>query len=143
NLYFDQPDAFDPTLIALLDEMANDLSFALDNVDREAARVRAEQALREREQQLSEIIDTAMDAIITVDASHRVVVFNRAAERIFGLTREDAIGHGLDRFIPEPHRAGHRAQMAAFAAPGGAPRAMGRPRALTGLRADGTPFPME
>jgi PAS domain S-box-containing protein len=143
NIYFDEVGAFDAPLIELLEEMTVDLGLGLDNIDRETGRLQAERALGEREQQLSDIIDTAMDGIISVDAQHQVVVFNRAAERIFGLPRHEAIGQGIDRFIPADRRAAHRTHMVHFATPGFGSRVMGRPRALMGLRADGSAFPME
>ena len=41
-----------------------------------------------------------MDAIITVDANQRIVLFNGAAAQVFGCTAAAVLGHPLDRFIP-------------------------------------------
>src|SRR5437764_275185 len=60
------------------------------------------------EAQLEAIVDSAMDAIITVDAAQRIVLFNRAAEQVFACRREEALGSSLDRFIPQRFRAPHR-----------------------------------
>ncbi|NRF71448.1 PAS domain S-box protein [Aquincola sp. S2] len=65
-------------------------------------RLHAEQALREREQQLAGIVDGAMDAIISVDEQQQVLLFNRAAALLFGLPAEAAIGAPLSRFLVEP-----------------------------------------
>jgi PAS domain S-box-containing protein len=103
----------------------------------------AEQALRESQARLAGIIDSAMDAIITIDEAQRVVLFNAAAERMFGCAAPEALGQPLERFIPAPLRAAHRAHVRAFAEAGVTRRAMGQLGHLTGLRADGTTFPFE
>src|SRR4051812_48571110 len=49
---------------------------------------------------LDAVVESAMDAIITADEKQRIVLFNAAAEQMFGCTKTDAIGRGLDTFIP-------------------------------------------
>ena len=49
---------------------------------------------------LESMVDSAMDAIVTVDSAQNIVLFNRAAEQVFRCRREEAIGGPLDRFIP-------------------------------------------
>jgi PAS domain S-box-containing protein len=143
NLYFDQVGAFDDDQVALIEQMVEDLCFALENLDREEGRVCAERLAQERQLQLSSIVETALDAIITVNARFEVVVFNRAAAQMFGVAPQDAIGQSLDRFVPVEYRAGHHQRMAGFAAKGEVSRFMGRPRELQGQRANGEVFPME
>ena len=92
---------------------------------------------------LVRIIHSAMDAIITVDESHRIVVFNKAAERIFGVSAEEALGSTLTRFIPERFRGAHDDYIDAFGRTGVTMRHMGRLGTLHGVRADGTEFPIE
>lgn len=63
-----------------------------------------EESARQRrisEEQLATVIASALDAIITVDADQRVVLFNRAAEEMFGLSAEVAKGRRLSDFLPE------------------------------------------
>jgi PAS domain S-box-containing protein len=102
--------------------------------------VRAEEALRESKERLAGIVSSAMDAIITVDEDQRVVLFNEAAERMFGCRAADALGQPFNRFIPERFRGAHTELVRRFGETGGASRAM---RSLTALRADGTEFPIE
>jgi formate hydrogenlyase transcriptional activator len=64
-------------------------------------RKRAEQALRESEHRLSKVLDSAMDAIVTFDASRRIELFNRTAENVFECPALDAIGKSVDRFLGE------------------------------------------
>ncbi len=82
--------------------------------------------LRNSEEQLSAVIRTAMDAIITVDAAGRVVLFNATAERMFGCTETDATGRPLEDFLPDG---------LGGEGPGS--------RALSGRRADGQSLPLE
>ena len=103
----------------------------------------AEQALRESKERLAGIVSSAMDAIITVDDDQRVVLFNEAAERMFGCPAAEALGQPLNRFIPERFRGAHTEHVRRFGETGGTSRAMGRLSALAALRADGTEFPIE
>jgi PAS domain S-box-containing protein len=102
-----------------------------------------EQRTEASQAQLEAIVDSAMDAIITVDESQNVVLFNRAAEQVFGYRREQALGMSLDRLIPQRFRAGHRAHVQEFGRTGVTSRRMGDVTTLWALRADGTEFPIE
>jgi PAS domain S-box-containing protein len=106
-------------------------------------RKRAEEAQQSIQQQLASIIDSAMDAIITVDASQKVVLFNAAAERIFGCPSADAIGQSLDRFIPERFRGAHTEHIRNFGRTAVTTRSMGSQRAIAGLRSSTDEFPIE
>lgn len=106
-------------------------------------RKRAEQELEAQRAQLEGIIGSAMDAIITVDEGERIVLFNRAAESMFLCQAADAIGHSLDRFIPERFREAHHGHMGVFARTAVTPRSMQRLGTLIGLRANGEEFPFE
>ena len=96
---------------------------------------------------LAAIVDSAMDAIITVDESQKIVLFNRAAEVAFGCPRSEAIGAPLDRFIPERFRAAHRGHVEHFGRTGVTSRRMGDVTTLWALRAGGEnagqEFPIE
>ncbi|HKX93593.1 MAG TPA: PAS domain S-box protein [Methylibium sp.] len=103
----------------------------------------ASRALQDRELQLSGIVETAMDAIITVDVEQRIVVFNRAAAGIFRIDPADAIGTPLSRFIPLRQQQRHAEHVAGFARTGSTNRRMGAMDVLHGVRADGEEFPIE
>jgi PAS domain S-box-containing protein len=106
-------------------------------------RQRAEAALRESQQRLSAIIISAMDGIITIDADQCIVLFNQAAERIFGYRASEIAGQPFDRLIPEGDRATHQQHIAAFGRTGVPNRRMGGSRAFSGRRANGEIFPIE
>jgi PAS domain S-box-containing protein len=103
----------------------------------------AEHRTEASEAQLAVIVDSAMDAIITVDAAQNILLFNRAAEQIFRCTRREALGRPLERFIPPRFRPAHRGHIEDFARTGVTSRRMGDVTTLWGLRADGDEFPLE
>jgi PAS domain S-box-containing protein len=107
-------------------------------------RLRAATRLEQSEARLRGILDSAMDAIITVDEAQRVVLLNNAAETMFGWTRDEALGAPLDRFIPERFRGAHAAHVRRFGETGVTTRRMGGSlRIVTGLRRDGAEFPID
>ncbi|MBR8285366.1 PAS domain S-box protein [Burkholderia cenocepacia] len=89
------------------------------------------------------IIRSSMEAIITVDENQTIVIFNPAAEQVFGVSAMEAVGAPLSRFIPERFRAAHARHVEQFGVTGVSERQMGRQRVLFGLRGDGTEFPIE
>jgi PAS domain S-box-containing protein len=99
--------------------------------------------LLESGERLQETMKAAMDGIIIADAGQRVILFNPAAERMFGYSVVEAIGMRLDSFLPERYRAGHRAHVEKFGAGSEGARVMAVSREVTGLRADGSEFPIE
>ena len=84
-----------------------------------------------------------MDAIISVDARHRIVLYNRAAEKIFGWPSEQALGERLEKLMPVRFRAAHSDHIHHFASTGTTSRRMGDGTVLFGQRASGEDFPLE
>ena len=108
----------------------------------ETSRIRG--ALADSQARLGAIVDSAMDAIITVDEQQRVVLFNRAAEQVFRCRREQALGSSLDRFLPSRFRAAHRGHIEQFGRTGVTSRRMGDVTTLWAIRHDdGEEFPIE
>jgi PAS domain S-box-containing protein len=103
----------------------------------------AEHRTEASQAQLEVIVDSAMDAIITVDAAQNIVLFNRAAEQTFRCPRREALGGPLDRFIPQRFRGAHRGHIEHFGRTGVTSRRMGDVTTLWALRADGEEFPIE
>lgn len=95
------------------------------------------------EAHLRHIIESAMDAIITVNADQRIVLFNPAAQQMFRCSGDDAIGQPIDRFIPDRFRRTHHEAVSTFGATRITNRRMGALGSVTGLRANGEEFPAE
>ena len=100
-------------------------------------------ALQSTATRIGGIVESAMDAIITVDSAQRVVLFNRAAEEVFGWKRAEALGASLDAFIPERFRASHRDLVRSFGDSDTPSRRMGGQRIVRGLRRNGEEFPID
>ncbi len=60
--------------------------------------------ITESEARFSEIVGSAMDAIVVFDTDGRMSLFNAAAERMFGVPADDAVGHDVRKLLPEPLR---------------------------------------
>ncbi len=105
--------------------------------------VKSSAAVRVSEEKLSRIIDSAMDAIITIDAQQRITMFNPAAEAMFRCPVADAIGTPLERFLPSRFRSAHAGYIQNFGLNAVTRRVMGGHTPLVGLRANGEEFPIE
>jgi PAS domain S-box-containing protein len=99
--------------------------------------------LRQSEMRLSRLVGTVAEGVVTLDAQQRVVLFNQAAERMFGVPADQAVGQPVDRFVPEARRGTYRRLLQRFAAGAAEVRIAGAASELTGLRAGGEVFPME
>ncbi|MDR4462632.1 MAG: PAS domain S-box protein [Nitrospira sp.] len=105
--------------------------------------VRVQDALRQSNDLLEGLITSAMDAVITIDGDQRILLFNPAAERMFGCLAADVLGSSIDRFIPGRFQATHRAHVQQFRKDGTTGRRMGELGTLSGVRANGEEFPIE
>ncbi len=88
------------------------------------------------------IVDTAVDAILVIDEQGRVISFNPAAERLFGYTAAEAIGRNVNLLMPEPHHGAHGSYLRRYLETGER-RIIGIGRQVSGLRKDGSTFPLE
>jgi PAS domain S-box-containing protein len=94
-------------------------------------------------ERLSAYLEAAIDCVIMADASGRIVEYNPAAERTFGYSRKEALGRTMAELIVPPSlRERHIAAFARFVKTREASM-LGRRVELTGMRADGTEFPVE
>jgi PAS domain S-box-containing protein len=105
--------------------------------------VRSEDTFRISQELLAAIIQSAMDAIIAIDQEQRIILFNGAAEQIFGCSAAATLGKPLDQFIPERLQNTHREHILRFGQTGATTRSMHSPGALYGVRSNGEEFPIE
>ncbi len=103
---------------------------------------RTEEALRESEQRLRAIVDTAVDAIITIDERGIIETFNPAAERLLGYPAKDAIGQNVKLLMPSPYRDGHDDYVRHYLETG-EKKVIGIGREVVGRRKDGSTFPAD
>ncbi len=89
------------------------------------------------------ILDIASDAIISIDVNQRITLFNRAAERVFGYTTDEALGQTLDLLLPQRFTALHQQHIGNFEKQSGDTRRMGDRSEIFGRRKDGSEFPAE
>jgi PAS domain S-box-containing protein len=103
----------------------------------------SERSVRISQERLDAMVSSAMDAIVAVDPSLRMSLFNRAAERIFRMDASRALGRPVSILLPERARGDSALRLERLSEPGAAPFAIGRADGLVGLRSDGVEFPME
>lgn len=129
---FEGKEALSPLLLSVGNEIGQ---FVL--------RKKLAEELREEEARKSSILESALDAIVTMDKEGHIVDFNPAAERTFGYSKNEVRGKSLwDTIIPEEYRDAHSGGLeqclpTANAAPNG------RRIELPALRRDGVSFPIE
>lgn len=89
------------------------------------------------------IVDSSLDGIVTADAFGRIIAFNPAAEKIFGYSRKEVIGHSvLEKLLPSKLRGSFEMGLAAFIAEGES-RFIGRRMEIEAMRSSGKNFPAE
>jgi two-component system sensor kinase FixL len=96
---------------------------------------------RASEKKFKAILDTATDAILSINEQHEIVLFNDSAQRIFGYSADEALGMNLNMLIP-PKYGDHYRYVERFLETK-TPRVMGKTFSLTALRKGGEEFPIE
>ena len=99
-------------------------------------------ALRDSAERLRAVVNTAVEAIITIDERGIIESFNRAAERMFGYTAAESIGKNVSMLMPSPYRESHDQYVDNYCRTGQA-KIIGIGREVVGRRKDGTVFPMD
>jgi two-component system, LuxR family, sensor kinase FixL len=107
-----------------------------------SSRKQAEDALLESEARMRAIVDTAVDAIITIDEKGVMESVNPRAEHLFGYTSAEMIGKNVSMLMPAPYRDMHDGYLARYRQTG-EKKIIGIGREVVGLRKDGTTFPMD
>ena len=97
---------------------------------------------RKAERSLHSLIETTQDAVISINRQARIVMFNAAAERVFGYTRAEVEGKKVNMLMAEPYATEHDGYIARYESTG-EPRAIGRIRTVGARRKSGEIFPIE
>jgi two-component system sensor kinase FixL len=102
----------------------------------------AERSLEKRERHLESILATVPDAMVVIDERGIMLSFSAAAERLFGYREADVLGRNVSMLMPNPDRDRHDSYLKRYLDTGVA-RIIGTGRIVTGLRSDGSTFPMK
>ena len=119
HLYSAERDVFDPELIALLNRVALNLSFALDGFDRDAARNMAEQALRDSERRFRDIAEVAGEFVWENDTQGRFTYISPRVTEVLGYRVNELIGRSASEFMPPGESERVRDWFAEHMKPGG------------------------
>lgn len=101
-----------------------------------------EAALYDSQVRIQAIVNTAAEAIITIDQQGMVDSFNPAAEMLFGYAAQEVIGRNVSMLMPEPYGGEHDGHIARYLQTGQA-RILGISRETVGRRKDGSIVPIE
>jgi two-component system sensor kinase FixL len=107
-----------------------------------SARKRNEMDAGETLARLTSILDTVPDAIIVIDEEGTIESFSPAAERVFGYAAAEVVGRNVKMLMPSPYQEQHDLYLQRYLATGER-RIIGMGRVVSGLRKDGTAFPIE
>jgi PAS domain S-box-containing protein len=121
--------------LRFLESVAHILSRAIE-------RKEAEMVIQRSEAWLRSLVATTQDAVVSIDRRGRIVLFNAAAEHIFGYTAAEIAGRKVNDLMAEPYASEHDGYIARYEKTGEA-RAIGRIRTVTGRRKNGESFPIE
>ena len=139
----EQPQLFEARFIATgEDEVAVIVRDVTQRATTFEALRQAEAAARDSEARLRAVLDTTVDGIISMTGAGEVLSFNRAAESIFGYGASEVIGQNVSMLMPEPDRSQHDSYLEHYARTREA-GVIGIGREVSGLRKDGSVFPME
>ncbi|PAY17549.1 hypothetical protein CKO51_21035 [Rhodopirellula sp. SM50] len=126
----------EPELLQLLGAVGNEIGQFI-------RQRRLTDTIRDEEARKTAILRSALDCVITMDTTGRIVDFNPAAERTFGHAASDVVGRLLsDVIVPEEFRESHRNGLTRYLHTGTSDL-LGRRVELTAQRADGSLFPVE
>lgn len=133
--YSVEPRSFSQDDVGFLSAVAIMLSGALERQD-------TVRALHESEVRARAVLETTVDGVITIDERGRIEAFNPSAERIFGYSEEEVAGKNIHILMPEPYHSEHDGYLNAYMETGHR-RIIGIGREVTGLRKDGSTFPLD
>ncbi len=133
---------YDEKLVNMLQPFMVTCSNILVSLNNDKKRKAYEVSLWESEARGRAILEGAVEAIITIDKGGIIEDMNPATKTIFGYTPDEIVGQNVKMLMPEPYSSQHDGYLHAYLSTGKA-KVIGSGREVTGMRKDGTTFPME
>ena len=139
-----------PCMLPSQGDGANQILLAIEDIT-ERSRMEAElerrvadrtAELRQSQEQLAVILNTAVDAIITINRQGIIQSINAAAERMFGYTAAEMIGQNVKMLVPSPQQEEHDSYLARYSQTG-EKHIIGIGREVEARRQDGSTFPVD
>ncbi|KWT75609.1 PAS domain S-box protein [Candidatus Magnetominusculus xianensis] len=103
---------------------------------------RSKELLEINEKKLRSVVDTAGDAIITIDSNQKVIYWNKASEKLFNYAVSEALNKDISIIIPERYKQRHK-EGAKRVSQTGQSKLFGKTFEISGLRKNGEEFPVE
>ncbi|MGR3176492.1 MAG: PAS domain-containing hybrid sensor histidine kinase/response regulator [Candidatus Anammoxibacter sp.] len=108
------------------------------------SRKKAEETVQKSDRRFARMLEVSEDAIVSLNESQKIIMFNKSAERVFGYTASEIIGKPIETLIPDRYRANHKPQVQGFGKSEiDSVRLDYRQHDLFGLRKNGDEFPAE
>ncbi|MCK4419049.1 PAS domain S-box protein [Candidatus Aerophobetes bacterium] len=126
---------FTPDLISYYEQLSESIGISISSKQ-------AEKALGESEERFHSVVETASDAVVSINSHGNIIFWNRVAETIFGYSADEVVGKPLTSIMPERFREAYKKGMKRMVSTG-KPDIVGKTVELTGLRKDGSEFPAE
>lgn len=133
---------YDEAVIETIQPVLSTIANIIDAHRTARRRDESDHILRESESRMRAILDSAMDAIITIDVSGKIESINPAAMRLFGYSEREMVGKNVSMIIPGPHRDQHQGYIEKFLETHKR-KLVGIPREFNAVRKDGLIFPIE
>lgn len=122
--------------------IAKNLELGLKNIRESEQRFLAVNAMRESDERFQAIFETVVDAIIMITPKGTIIMFNTAAERMFGYNFTEVVGKNIKFLMPEPYHSEHDHYLLRYLETR-EKKIIGIGREVMALRKDGTVFPVE
>jgi len=113
------------------------------HIKRDQAHRSAVEDLRQEIASIVQLLRFTFEAIVSIDESQKVILFNKGAEETFGYSAEEILGRPIELLIPDRFRAAHKGHVEAFAGSGINDLKMHDKKSVFGLRKNGQEFPIE
>jgi PAS domain S-box-containing protein len=105
-------------------------------------RKKDQESIRESEERLRSVVETAKDGIVSINSKGNIIFWNKASEKIFGYTEKEALGKSLKKIMPKTFHDAHENGIKRLILKG-RPKLIGRTVEVSALKRDGSEFPIE